>query len=120
MGNAVTLTDHQKRQFRDYLNALSNRPPGADLVTILENLGNIAIATGQATVLNAATTAVVTVGEAFNGGFVLAQFAEAPTAADLDVWGSVAGGDLTLTTSADNTADILVNYLIIVDGRTTP
>lgn len=114
MPDAVTLTAHEKRQLRDYLPSLSNRDPGADLVTILENLGKII--TGQATVLDGNTSVAVTVPEGYEGNPVIVCFAEGPTAADLDVWGAVSGTTLTITTSADNTADLLVNYLI--DGRT--
>lgn len=116
MPGPFTLTDNQRRQLDTYDPALSKNPPGADLVSLLENLGKII--TGSATVLSGNTTVVVAgVGDDFNGAPVIVQFAEAPTAADLDIWGAVANGDLTITISANNTADLDVFYLI--DGRST-
>lgn len=113
----TNLTAHEARQLDDYLPSLSNRTPGMDLAAKLDAIINEInnIVTGTATVLDGNTTVVVAVGAEYNGKPVLVSFAEAPTAADLDVRGAVAAGNLTITITADNTADIDVNYLI--DGR---
>ncbi len=73
------------------------------------------IVSGQDTILNSATTVVVTVGTQFDGKFAVVSFGEAPTAA-VDISSApVSGGDLTITIDQDNTANLLVNY--IIDGR---
>ena len=113
MAGPITLTANQRRQLDTYDPGRSPNPPGAGLSDILENLGRIR--TGTVTVLSGATTAVVDVGAQFNGAPVLVSFGALPTALDLDVFGAVANGTLTVTLSADNTADIPINYLI--DGR---
>jgi hypothetical protein len=71
---------------------------------------------GQTTILNGATTRVISVGAAYNGKPVYATFGAQPTAAGVK-WlsGVVSGGNLTLAINVDNTADLAVNYSI--DGR---
>ncbi len=74
-----------------------------------------AITSGTDTVLNGATSVVVAVGAAFNGKLAVVGFGALPVAAGL-VWaGPVAAGNLTINIDVDNTADMVVNY--IVDGR---
>ena len=76
---------------------------------------NAALISGQATILNAATTVIVAVGTAFDGKFGMVSFGEAPTAATILSSAPVTGGNLTITSDQDNTADLLVNWSI--DGR---
>ena len=84
----------------------------ADAATANTALGNLL--SGTLTVLNGQTTITQLVGAAFNGKPVLVSPAASPTAA---AWwrGAVAGGALTLTIDADNTADLPLYFLI--DGR---
>lgn len=115
MAEAITLTENEKRHLRDYSPWATNRPYGADLAALLENLGNINILTGSMTI-TAATSDTVAVDAIYNGGFVMVSFTDSPGVADLDVWGAVSGGTLTITLSASSTET--VNYMIIVDNRT--
>lgn len=108
----VTLTDNERRQLETYAPYLSPNPPGADLASLLEKLGNIL--TGTATVLDGNTSVVVAVGAEYDGLPVVCTFGEEPTAAAI-VSATVASGNLTITIDADNTADLLVHYMI--DGR---
>lgn len=116
MAEAITLTDNERRQLDIYDPGRSANPPGSNLVAILERLGNVNILTGSATITAATSTTVVGLPEVYNGGFVLVSFTASPGAADLDVWGSVAGGTLTINLSASSTETI--NYLVIADNRT--
>lgn len=73
------------------------------------------LVSGQDTVLDTTTSVVVAVGAAFDGKTAIVAFGEAPTAATVVSSAPVSGGNLTITTDQDNTADLLVNWFI--DGR---
>lgn len=78
---------------------------------------NAALVSGQATILNGATSVTVAVGAGYNGKKAVACFAEQPTAAGVK-WLSaddVAGGNLVLRINVDNTANLKVNWWL--DGR---
>lgn len=90
--------------------------PGAgksivELIIELQEAHN-AVISGQATVANGATTVTVAVGAAYDGANAVVGFGETPTVAATVSSAVVAGGDLVITTNADNTADLLVNWFI--------
>jgi hypothetical protein len=112
---AALFTAAEASRIRDNEPTFSNRPNGVDIVAKME-ADRALLISGTATVLNAATTVVVAVGDQFDGAVVLCSFAEAPTAAGVDnCWGAVASGNLTLNIPVDNTADLDINWMI--DGR---
>lgn len=117
------LTDEQARRVRDNEPTLSDRPPGVDLPTLLNDWassvsGEVAdFVSGTATVLDGNTSVTVTaatLGGTYGGSPVQLTWAEQPTAAT-DVSASWSGDDLVITIDADNTADVDVYFL--VDGR---
>lgn len=109
------FTDSEAEVIRASIPALSNRPPGVDLVKKLEELYDRAakIVSGTATVLSGATA--VTVSDArlsgLSGSPAVATLAEADGTRYVQtaVW---SGDDLVITLSGTTTGDRPVSWIV--------
>lgn len=115
---ATSLTSIDKRSYDGTSGSIGHGDAGEAIVDKLDELveGHNAMRSGTATVLAAASSVVVAVGEAYDGMPAVATVAEVDGTllyVQSAVWDG--SGNLTITGNAAATADTLVSWM--VDGR---